>query len=369
MLKSEFVKIKVSSGLKQNYSGLGYNFSEKEVDFKISDLKEVSNQRVDVICDICSKEYNIQYCKYIKNIKRNGFYSCKECGLKKRSEIMKVNNLSLDPISQRKKKETFIKNYGVDNPSKSDLIKDKKIKTCLNNYGVENGLKLRSKVKEGMINKYGFEHALQSDYIKDKMYEKLIIKYGVNNISKLLDVKSKKEETCLKNNGVKNPSQNKEISKKQMVTYKSNYFEKYRVDHPMKRKDIFEKMLISSYKIIYYNDELFAQGTYELDFLNYCEERGIINLISNGPSLEYELDGKNHTYHSDFFIEKYNLIVEVKSSYTYNHNLDKNLAKERYSKLNGYNFIFLIDKKYDEFNRLINSQNSNSILDIIINED
>jgi hypothetical protein len=39
MIKNEFIKIKVSSGLKQNYSGLGYDFKQKEVDFKISDLK------------------------------------------------------------------------------------------------------------------------------------------------------------------------------------------------------------------------------------------------------------------------------------------------------------------------------------------
>lgn len=249
--------------------------------------------------------------------------------IKKRSEKMKVNNLSLDPINQRKKRETFIKNYGVDNPSKSDLIKEKKKKTCFNNYGVESGLNLRDRVKEGMISKYGVEHALQSDFIKDKMYEKLIIKYGVNNISKLLYVKSKKIKTCIKNYGVNNP---------------------------MKRKDIFEKWLISAYKIIYYNEELFAQGTYELDFLNYCEEKGIINLISNGPSLEYELEGKNHIYHSDFFIENHNLIIEVKSRYTYNYHLDKNLAKEKYSKLNGYNFIFLIDKDYEYFNKIINNK-------------
>jgi hypothetical protein len=151
MLKNEFVKIKVSSGLKQNYSGLEYDFSKKEVEFKITDLKESSNQRIDVICKLCFAEYNIQYCKYIKNIKRNGFYSCKECGLRKRSELMKNNNLSLNPENQKKKKETFIKNYGVDNPSKSESIKEKKKKTCLKNHGVENGLKLRDRVKEGMV--------------------------------------------------------------------------------------------------------------------------------------------------------------------------------------------------------------------------
>jgi hypothetical protein len=178
-----------------------------------------------------------------------------------------------------------------------------------------------------MVKKYGVEYALQSDIIKDKMYENLIIKYGVNNVSKLLDIKYKKEETCLKNYGVKNPSQDIMI---------------------------FKKQLLKSYKIVYYNEELFAQGSYELDFLNYCEEKGIINLISNGPSVEYELNDKKHIYHSDFFIEKYNLIVEVKSSYTYNYNLEKNLAKEKYSKINGYNFIFLIDKDYEFFNKILN---------------
>ena len=276
MIKNEFIKIKVSSGLKQNYSGLGYDFKQKEIDFKISDLKEVSNQRIDVICDLCSEEYNIQYCKYVKNIKRNGFYSCQACALKKRTEMMINNNLSLNPDSQKKKKETFIKNYGVDNPSKAEKIKIKKKETCLKNYGAESGLQLRHKVKQGMLDKYGVEYPLQSEVIKSKMYEDLIVKYGVSNVSKLIYIKKKKEETCFSNHGVKNPSQNKEISKKQIITYKENYLEKYGVEHPMQRRDIFEKMLLSSYKIVYYNEELFSQGTYELDFLNYCQENNIM---------------------------------------------------------------------------------------------
>lgn len=328
MIKNETIRIKVSSGLKQNYSGLGYDFTQEEVDFKVSDLKEVSNQRIGVICDLCSEEYNIQYCKYVKNVKRNGFYSCQSCALKRRKDMMINNNLSLNSEWQDKKKKTFIKNYGFDNPSKSDIIKDKKKETCLNNYGVENGLKLRDKVKTGMLNKYGVEFPLQSESIKTKMYGDLFFKYGVNNISKLLDIKKKKEETCLRNYGVRNPSQNSMI---------------------------FKKQLLSAYKIVYYNKELFSQGTYELDFLNYCEKNNIIDLISNGPSLEYELNGKKLVYHADFYIEKYNLIIEVKSTYTYQIDLDKNIAKEKYSKLNGYSFIFIIDKNYEDLNKILGS--------------
>jgi Uma2 family endonuclease len=152
------------------------------------------------------------------------------------------------------------------------------------------------------------------------MYEDLLFKYGVNNVSKLLDIKKKKEETCFKNYGVKNPSQN---------------------------STIFKKQLLSSYKIVYYNEELFSQGSYELDFLNYCGKNNIIDIISNGPSLEYELNSKKHIYHADFFIEKYNLIIEIKSSYTYNYDLDKNIAKREYSEKLGYKFLFVIDKNYD----------------------
>ena len=328
MIKNDFIKLKVSSGLKQNYSGLGYDFTKEEVYFKVIDLKDVSNQKIDVICDLCEGEYNIYYCKYVKNIKRNGYYSCRVCGLKARVEMMVNNNLSLNQEYQLKKKETFIKNYGVDNPSKSNEIKEKKRETCLKNFGVENGLQLREKIKSVMIEKYGVDHPMKSEIIRKRLIENTLSKYGVDNISKLDDVKKQKKETC---------------------------FENYGSNHPSQNPNIFKKQLLSSYKIIYYNEELFAQGTYELHFLNYCEEKGVLDLISNGPSLNYILESQRteHMYHSDFYIEKLNLIIEVKSSYTYNYHIEKNLSKEKYSKLNGFDFLFLIDKDYNTFDEIL----------------
>jgi len=108
-----------------------------------------------------------------------------------------------------------------------------------------------------------------------------------------------------------------------------------------------------------YNDILFSQGTYELDFLNFCEKNNIVNLISNGPSINYMIDSlnTNHIYHSDFFIEKYNLIIEIKSNYTYEVELEKNLMKEKYSKLAGFDFLFIIDKNYDDFVKYLSLKN------------
>jgi hypothetical protein len=356
MIKGDFIKFKVTSGLKQNYSNLGYDFSNEEVEIKVTDLKRSSQVKIIAICDLCNDESEIIYSKYNINLKRNGIYSCKKCGLKKRSLDFKNNNLSLNKDFQDKKIKTFLKKYGVDNPSKSEQIKDKKSKTTFLNYGVDNSLKIKELMIEGMIRKYGVEYPLQSDEIKNKMVDKLIINYGVDNVSKIEDVKIKKIETCLKNYGVEYPSQSPSLVLKQNKTYKENHLFKYGVSYPMQRPDIFKKQLLTSYKIIYYNDELFSQGSYELDFLNYCENNSIIDLISNGPSIEYILESNNtnHTYHSDFFIENLNLIIEIKSTYTYNIHLDKNLMKRKYSKLNGYNFIFIIDKDYTEFGNIIN---------------
>lgn len=58
-------------------------------------------------------------------------------------------------------------------------------------------------------------------------------------------------------------------------------------------------------------------------------------------------------YFPDFYLPDFNLIVEIKSDYTYNIDLDKNKAKESFCKNMGYNFIFIIDKDYKIFDRLI----------------
>lgn len=260
MIKTKYVRFKVSSILKKNYSHLNYDFTKEEVEIRVEDLKDVSQTRVDVSCDICGDDSNIIYAKYVKNVKRNGLYRCKECGLKNRSENFKNNNLSLNPDFQKKKVETFIKNYGVDNPSKSDLIKEKKKRTVLKKYGYDNPLKIRNLVDQGMIDKYGVKHALQSPNIYNKMVESLAEKYDVNNVSKLESVKNKKVETSIINNNVRNPMQN-----------------------PI----IFKKQLLSAFKIVYYDDTLFSQGSYELDFLRYCDENKILDLVSNGPCVCY----------------------------------------------------------------------------------
>jgi len=86
------------------------------------------------------------------------------------------------------------------------------------------------------------------------------------------------------------------------------------------------------------------QGTYELDFIKFSIDNNID--IIKGLTIPYFINGFKKYYFSDFFIKKYNLIIEVKSSYTYEKDLKINLIKQNTCELMGYNFLFIIDKNY-----------------------
>lgn len=56
------------------------------------------------------------------------------------------------------------------------------------------------------------------------------------------------------------------------------------------------------------------------------------------PRINYQLD--NHYYFPDIFLPLENKIIEVKSKYTYNIDLDKNLTKRQATLKAGYLFEF-----------------------------
>jgi len=97
---------------------------------------------------------------------------------------------------------------------------------------------------------------------------------------------------------------------------------------------------------------LYYQGTYEFDFLNNYYNKIEISKVK---TIKYIYENCKKCYHPDFYYEKLNLIIEIKSDYTFNKELDKNLAKRKACIEQGYDFIFIINKKYEEFDKLINN--------------
>ena len=68
---------------------------------------------------------------------------------------------------------------------------------------------------------------------------------------------------------------------------------------------------------------------------------------TNIPTINYELNG-SRTYFPDIYIPKYNLIIDIKSDYTYNVDLEKNVIKQQATHKLGFNHKFIvIDKAGD----------------------
>lgn len=354
MLKHTHITILPSSKNLAFWKALGYTDAKMKhpLQVKPEHLTDGIQAKVDVICDRCSTEYNIIYAKYVKNKNRNGYYKCNACGISDKTDRFKDNNPSLNPQYQKKKKETWIANYGFDNPSKSEVIKDKKAVTTMANYGVSNILGHEESMREGMMKKFGVEYPSQSPDIRVKMVKYLNENYGVSNISQIPAVKEKKISTCLKNYGVEHPSQSELIRRKQ----KETCFLNHGVYYPMQSPEVFKKRFPGQfYKISKYNDTISYQSSYELDFIKHLEGSDLLHLLEDTPTIDYvfEAAGTKHKYHPDFFIPSLNLVVEIKSTYTYEAELAKNLMKQKYTLLAGYNFLFIVDKTYEELDRYL----------------
>jgi hypothetical protein len=303
MLYSDYVSVKVNSNHLKYYKDLGYSANMLEtLEIQALHLPKGSHVKVDMQCDTCKSIVNVEF-RAIKD-KTDFLYSCKSCAAKQR---IKINGTCFsDPNLQRE--------LGLRNNENSFK---KRRETKLNKYGDEtynNQLKRKETTK---VN-HGAEHFNNPA----KRKETLKINHGDENFNN----QSKKIETCLL---------------------------KYGVEHTNHLPEVWDKILKTSLKTSTYKDtNLTYQGSYELDFLNFCFDNNIE--VHNGPSIDYVFNGKKRKYHSDFIIPLINLVVEIKSTYTLNANFDCNIAKEEATKLAGYKFIFIVDMNYDMLLEMIN---------------
>ena len=131
---------------------------------------------------------------------------------------------------------------------------------------------------------------------------------------------------------------------------KATNIQRYGVEFLVHNELIYKKMLSASHRIKCHISGLEYQGTYELHFIEWCIENNIS--ITKCKTFAYKMNNK-HIYYPDFYYEPMKLVIEVKSTYTYNYHLEKNLAKQKAVLDAGYNFIFIIDKNYSELYNLI----------------
>jgi len=360
MLIDEKIEIIVAGQMKKYYKDLGYNVPNTnlpKIEIYIKDLPKKSNVKIKTICSICGKINIIPYCSYTIKIEKYGYTTCK------------------GKCSSEKIKQTSLKKYGTEHPTQNDRVKENYKQTIIKKYGVNHYSQtdeFLKKYKQTNLEKFGTEYCSQNNKVKEKVKETCLKKYGTICSLHNKEINEKTKQTWIKNYGVNHPNQNEKIIEKTKQTNLKKYgsscslqnkeikekskqtcLKKYGVEHPFQNYEILSKQQKSAKKRkIYEQTNLFYQGTYEKDFLEKY-----INIldINNGPTVKYIFNDEEKIYFSDFYIESKNLIIEIKSDYIYKLQLDKNLTKRNTCLKKGYNFIFIINKDYKEFNKKIKS--------------
>ena len=187
----------------------------------------------------------------------------------------------------------------------------------------------------GRQNSYGSYDAADADLI--------ISNYNVDNTSKVSEIKNKIKETFIEKYGG-HPMHNEIVKGK----VKETCLERYGC-HPAQRPEIQEQIQKSGKTYKCYtmpSGELRQIQGYEhfaLDILvkEYTEEH-IKSNRRDVPRILYEYNNKQKYYFPDIYLPHMNLIIEVKSTWIYKKEEEKNQIKAAAARAQGYQFEFWI---------------------------
>lgn len=242
---------------------------------------------------------------------------------------------SSDEIVKRRQK-TSLKNYGVTEPNRSDIVKDRIKKVFLKNYGVDNPSKAQI-IKEQKLSttreRFGVDHWTK---VRDSLFatDNPMLGYKAEN------TKAKIRKTSLEKFGTENPSQAISVRKKMQKTfterakngdYDSGYSRKRHVDK--------------------FGARHIVQG-YEPQAIDYLSQDSSVIRIDSGsrllPKIRYKLKDGDHFYHPDLcaYTQKSRHLVEVKSDLTIRCQTDiqeaKYKAAKKFMKRNNGTFWLLV---------------------------
>lgn len=284
---------------------------------------------------------------------RNGLTSqihCKYCNtplLKLRTMFCNKScsalYLSKDEELKFIKSKSISRTYNMKTEYEKNKIKEKRRNTNLIRYGVSCNLYIngmQDRIINGWILKYGVNRPSKNlnikyhQYIIGKANSKIsvsktkntsYIKYGVSNYSKTDECKRKVESTFLLKYGTTHPMKNK--------NYLLNYLE---TSHLKFKSKVF---ILPSGKTV----KLLGYEPIVLEWLlsKYDESDILIGYDCFKYLKPHYIDdsGNTHVYIPDFIILSKNLVIDVKSNYTYSI---ANKNKRECIKTLNYNFVYII---------------------------
>ena len=349
--------------LKYSYDSLQKFCNENGIELCKDYSNEVVRRETKIEGKCNNVDCNSIFKKSFREILENRGYFCKHCfnkiSDKKRKntclEKYGLENAIKSNIVQQKMKLTNLTKYGSEFTFQSEKVKDTIKETCIERYGVDNPNKnkqIRNKGKKTCLERYGVEHISQTEQYKEKYNTTILKKFGVENISQNENIKNKKMETCFKNYGVKHPSQSEDIKKKKIGTSLKHYG----VEYPIQNPNVLDKNIKNCYRTKQYTfpsgKNIYVQG-YENFALNELinkeniNENDIVTGAKNVPIIWYfGNDDKNHRHYVDIFIPTQNRCIEVKSTWTEKLNEHNIYLKQSAGKALGYKYeIWIYNEK------------------------
>ena len=329
-------------------------FTNKKGGINTQKIKMLGNEKyLDALVGATSFLPDDTHLRFRFNYIKEGFINtpkkCKECGkilldVKKNfcssvcsnvnvDEIEKMkhtwNSKSDDDISiiQSKRIKTNIQKYGVDIASKLPEVIEKNKQSHIKNWGdyAMRTTEILTKRNDTCIERYGGV-GMASEELFSKMKNTNIEKYGVEYYSSTNDWYDRCVKTALEKYGKDWVSKVDSINAKQQ----SGGYSYYDFEFPsgkVVRVQGYEPKVLAKLVIDYSEDDIIV---------------GVQNINDEIGFFQYDYEGETHRYYPDIYIKSENRVIEVKSTYTFNKEKEKNLLKRKSVLNKNINFNFII---------------------------
>jgi len=178
----------------------------------------------------------------------------------------------------------------------------------------------------------------------EEVYNTYMKIYSIEKTAKIYNSTPHQIKRLLQNNGYHTLTKKESIQR----TYTDENWVRNWISKCKQKSYSHKEYILPSNKVIS------IQG-YEPQFLDYCFKHNVLNendINFTAPRIPYILDGKQRYYYPDFYIPKFNLIVEIKSDYTLS--LTPKEKAEAVKALN-YNYITIVNSDFAEFQQLIDN--------------
>jgi hypothetical protein len=278
-----------------------------------------------------------------------------------KSDIVKKKIIDSKSIIDYKKvnkkfKKTMIEKYGVDNPSKVNNFKKKKKITTKYNWGVDNPFQsgeIKVKIKEKLLNNYGVDHPLKSKEILNSIKERNIERWGVDNYTKTKDYKELMFEKY------------RSGSIKTNLTINTNYVSyKGLGSHELKCDNGFDHTYITNSHLYHARNKnknkqcLVCYPLNEISSFKEIEIYEFIKSIYDGEVIKSYRNGLE----IDIYLPEYNIGFEFNGLYWHSElfkEKDYHLNKSDYFKNKGIRIIHLWEDDWDFKKEILKSQIKN----------